>query len=194
MSKVEIVSRVRILDGFFKIDEVEFHHQRADGRMSPVLRRFSLDRGDGVAVVIHNTEADTVVLVRQFRYSTYDKGPGWMLELAAGVIDSGQSPEHTMRREVMEETGYRVGDSAEFIGSYYLTPGGSSERILLYYCQVASADRLEAGGGLEEEGEDIEIVELPLSELWDLLDKGGIVDAKTAIGLQWLRHRDTRSQ
>ena len=188
MSEVEIVSRVRILDGFFKIDEVEFHHQRGDGSMSPVLRRFSLDRGDGVAVVIHNTEADTIVLVRQFRYSTYDKGPGWMLELVAGVIDSGQSPEHTMRREVMEETGYRVGD-AEFIGSYYLTPGGSSERILLYYCRVVAADRLQSGGGLEEEGEDIETVELSLGDLWQRLDNGGIVDAKTAIGLHWLRNR-----
>ena len=188
MNEVEIVSRVRILDGFFKIDEVEFRHQRADCSMSPVLKRVSLDRGDGVAVVVHNTEADTVVLVRQFRYSTYVKGPGWMLELAAGVIETDQSPEQTMQREVLEETGYRVGES-EFIGSYYLTPGGSSERILLCYCQVATADRLQTGGGLEEEGEDIETVELPLSDVWDRLDNGEIVDAKTAIGLHWLRNR-----
>ena len=87
--KVEVHSRKRVLDGFFKIEDVQFRHQRVNGTMSPVLGRLHLERGDGAAVVVHNAERGCFVFVRQFRYSTHEKGPGWLLETVAGVIESG---------------------------------------------------------------------------------------------------------
>jgi ADP-ribose pyrophosphatase len=188
MKTVEIQSRHRILDGFLKIDDVEFRHQRRDGSMSPLLRRLHLDRGDGVAAVLHNAAQGTLLFVRQFRYSTYENGPGWLLETVAGIVEPGQTPEESVIREVREETGYRIRD-LEPVSVFYLTPGGSSERIHLFYAEVETAAREHEGGGLAEEGEDIEVVELTLEQVWQALDRGAIADAKTIVGLQWLRRR-----
>ena len=188
MSRVEIRRRRRLLDDFFKIDEVLLRHQTRDGTMTPILRRLSLERGDAVAAVLHDPRKQTLVLVRQFRYPTYQHGPGWLLEVVAGMVEDGSAPEQVMRREIAEETGFRVPD-LELISTFYLTPGGSSERIFLFYGEVADRDRVTEGGGLPEEGEDIEVLELPVEEVWSLLDAGEIVDAKTLIGLLWLRSR-----
>jgi len=188
MSRVEIHRRRRLLDDFFKIDEVLLRHQMRDGTMSPVLRRLSLERGDAVAAVLHDPHKQTLVLVRQFRYPIYQHGSGWLLEIVAGMVEGGLSPDDVMRREIAEETGFRV-SALESISTFYLTPGGSSERIFLYYGQIAEGDRPGDGGGLPEEGEDIEVLELPVQEVWQLLDAGEITDAKTLIGLVWLRSR-----
>ena len=156
--------------------------------MSPPLRRLHLDRGDGVTAVLHNAARQTLLFVRQFRYSTYEHGPGWLLETVAGVVEPGQTPEDSVTREIREETGYRI-RGLELVTIFYLTPGGSSERIYLYYAEVEDADREHEGGGLPEEGEDIEVVELTLDQAWRALESGEIADAKTIVGLQWLRRR-----
>ena len=188
MKTVEIQSQRRVFDGFFKIDEVEFRHQRRDGSMSPPLRRLHLDRGDGVTAVLHNRARQTLLFVRQFRISTYENGPGWLLETVSGVVESGQTPEESVILEIREETGYRV-CGLELVTSFYLTPGGSSERIYLFYAEIEEADREHEGGGLPEEGEDIEVVELTLDQAWRALESGEIADAKTIVGLQWLSRR-----
>ena len=90
--------------------------------MSPLLRRLHLDRGDGVAAVLHNAAQGTLLFVRQFRYSTYENGPGWLLETVAGIVEPGQTPEESVIREVREETGYRIRD-LEPVSVFYLTPG-----------------------------------------------------------------------
>ncbi len=185
--KVEIHSRNCVFEGFFKIEEVQFRHQRRNGSMSPVLRRLHLERGDGAAVIVHNAGRGCFVFVRQFRYSTHEKGPGWLLETVAGVIEPGQEPEEVARRELLEEAGYRARE-LEFVGSFYLTPGGSSERIFLFFAEVEDVDRVDRGGGLEVEGEDIEVVEIEEAEIWRALDAGEIVDAKTLVGLLRYRH------
>lgn len=145
--RVEIQSKKGVFDGFFKIEEVEFRHQRVDGSMSRALRRLHLERGDGVAVVVYNKTRDCIVFVRQFRYSTYEKGPGWLRETVAGVIEQGEAPEAVARRELLEEAGYRVGE-LESVGCFYLTPGGSSERIYLFFAEVENVDRVTDGGGV----------------------------------------------
>ena len=130
------------------------------------------------------------VFVRQFRYSTHEKGPGWLLETVAGVVEPGETPEEVARRELLEEAGYRARD-LEFVSSFYLTPGGSSERILLYIAEVEDGDRVEDGGGLDGEGEDIEVVEMAEADVWCAVDTGEIVDAKTLVGLLSYRQRFT---
>ena len=186
MRKVEIQSRKRMLDDFFKVDEIVLRHERADGRMTRSLRRLHLDRGDGVAALLFKPETGNIVLVRQFRYSAHVHGPGWILEVVAGVLGPDENPRSAMQREILEETGYTT-EKLDSISSFYLSPGGSSERIHLFYAEAGPRAIGKSGGGLEEEGEDIEVVEVPLEKAWDMLEAGRIVDAKTIIALQWLR-------
>ena len=188
MGRVEVHGRRTLLDHFFRVEEVDLSHERPDGSMSPPLTRLHVDRGDGAAVVLHDPERRVVVLVRQFRFSTWEKGPGWLHELVAGTLSRGQDPEDVARAECLEEAGYEI-DRLEPIGTFYLTPGGSSERIFLYYAPVSAGRRRGPGGGLEEEGESIEVVEWPEEEVWAALDAGRIADAKTLVGLMWLRRR-----
>ena len=106
----------------------------------------------------------------------------------AGVIEPGRHPEEVARAEAREEAGYDVG-ALESLGTFYLTPGGSSERIFLFYAAVDPLMRVAEGGGLAREGEDIEIVEMSEHDVWRALDDHDIIDAKTLVGLQWLRQR-----
>jgi nudix-type nucleoside diphosphatase (YffH/AdpP family) len=171
----------------FKVEQAKLRHEKFDGTMSKEITRLNLERGDGVAAVIHNEATDTVILIEQFRYSTYEKGPGWLLELPAGIVDDkDDSPAKTMQREVLEEVGYEV-EELRHIHTFYLSPGGSSERIFLYYASITEANKTTDGGGLEEEGEDIRTLELTTAQAFEKLDNAEIRDAKTIIGLQWLR-------
>jgi nudix-type nucleoside diphosphatase (YffH/AdpP family) len=186
--RVSIESRRRVYDGFFQLEEVVLQHERFDGTMTESLSRLNLERGDGAAIVLHDPARRLVTLVRQFRYPTLEKGPGWTLELVAGVIEPGREPEDVARAEALEEAGYRIGELTS-LGAFYLTPGGSSERIFLYYAAVDRSMQVAQGGGLTHEGEDIEIVEMSEQDVWRALDEQQILDAKTLVGLLWLRQR-----
>jgi ADP-ribose pyrophosphatase len=190
MKKIEIERSRRLLDDFFKIDEAYVNYERLDGQMSGPRRFLSFERGDGVAAILLHQRTRRVILIRQFRYPTYahGQGPGWIIEAVAGMLGPNENPEEAIRREILEETGYRV-DHLTHIADFYVSPGGSSERIMLYYAEVDDASRVSSGGGLASEHEDIEILEFSLPELWAALDSGQIVDAKTLIGLMWLRSK-----
>jgi nudix-type nucleoside diphosphatase (YffH/AdpP family) len=101
------------------------------------------------------------------------------------MIDRGEQPEDSMRREIEEELGYRT-DGIEHIATFYVSPGGSSERIWVYYAEVGDAGHVSAGGGLPGEYEDIRVVSISPEEARAALKDGKIADAKTIIGLQWL--------
>jgi nudix-type nucleoside diphosphatase (YffH/AdpP family) len=188
MDKVEIKSKRLIFNDFFKIEEAILRYLRFDGKMSEPVRRLVFERGDAVAAILFNRDTQKVVLINQFRYPTYDKGPGWMHEVVAGIIDPNETPEDALRRELIEEIGYRVGELTH-ITTLYPSPGGSSERIMLYYAEIADTDKIAGGGGLASEGEDIQITEVTLPELWRAVDAGEIMDAKTIIGAMWLRRK-----
>ena len=109
-----------------------------------------------------------------------------MTEVLAGILEPNEDPEAAIRREILEEIGYRVGDLMH-IATFYMSPGGSSERIILYSAEVNKADKATSGGGLASEDEDIKILEFSLEDLWAAFQSGEIVDAKTIIALMWLR-------
>jgi ADP-ribose pyrophosphatase len=192
MKRVVIEKARRIFDDFFKIDEAHLRFERFDGQMSPVVRRLSLERGDSVAALVFNIKTQRVILVNQFKYPTYKKGPGWITETVAGMIDQGESAEDAMRREVLEETGYRV-SGVERIATFYVSPGGSSERIILYYAEV-DEEKAGKGGGIAQEHEDIRTFELALDDAVAQVASGEIADAKTIIGLMWPQNRASRDQ
>jgi ADP-ribose pyrophosphatase len=187
-SRVDIKEKRRILNDFFGVDEAHLSFERFDGTMSPVVRRLNFERGDSVAALLHHTERGTALLVNQFKYPSYEKGPGWITEVVAGMIDKGETPEEAIRREIQEETGYRA-DSVEHISTFYVSPGGSSERIILYYATVSGVGRRSKSGGLASENEDIKLIELPLADAFDQLRRGEIADAKTIIALMWFEAR-----
>ncbi len=189
MRNVEIQDKRTVFDDKFKIDEATLRFQKFNGQMSDTVHRLVFERGDSAAALLFNKDTQKVLLIEQFRYPTYEKGPGWMQEIVAGVIDENEQPEETIRREIREEIGYEVGEALTHIATFYVSPGGTSERNMVYYAEVSSADRTSQGGGKVSEHEDIELVEMTLSDLWQALDNNEIVDAKTLIAVQWLRSR-----
>ena len=90
-SRVDIKQKRLVLDDFFKVEEAYLSFEKFDGTMSPVVRRLNFERGDAVAALLHHTERDTAILVNQFRYPSYEKGPGWITEVVAGMIDKGET-------------------------------------------------------------------------------------------------------
>lgn len=184
MKRVEILEKKRVFDDFFKIDAATLRYERFNGEMSEPTRRLCFERGDAAAVLIRNKETERIILINQFRYCSYEKGPGWILEIPAGVVEEGEEPEETMKREIIEETGYRAKELT-YINSFYVSPGGTSERIFLYYCEVENKDKVADGGGMESEHEDIQVLEFSYAETRSMVDSGKIVDAKTLIALLW---------
>jgi nudix-type nucleoside diphosphatase (YffH/AdpP family) len=190
MDTVDVQNKHLVLDDKFKVEAADVRFRKFDGQMSNSVRRLVFLRGESAAAIVFNTDTQQVLLTRQFRYPTYENGPGWMTEVVAGVVDEGEKPEQTIKREIGEEIGYQVHDVTP-IATFYVSPGGTSERISLYYAEVTDADHTSQGGGLAAENEDIQLVTLSLPELWQALDSGTIQDAKTLIGAQWLRLKFT---
>ncbi len=188
MKKVEITSRRRILDDFFKVDEVTVSFERFNGSMSPPQRRLVFERGDSVAAIMLDIDRQVLLFTHQFRLPTQASGPGWIVECVAGMIGAGEKPAVALRREIEEELGYEMARLTP-IAAFYVSPGGSSERVFLYYAEVRPAYRTMPGGGKPSEGEDIQTIEVPLADLDKIIDGGRIIDAKTLIGLLWLRRR-----
>ena len=193
MSGSAVIERERrVFDDFFKIDEFLVSHEQIDGTMSAGQRRLVFERGDAVAVLLLNADMKSVVLVEQFRVaalvgrrrddrSTTD---GWITETVAGVIDANETPEAAAIREAFEETGYQI-RQPQLIGKFFSSPGGTSERIFLYFAEVTDTDRIGNGGGIDDE--DIKIVRLTTDELFGRLSQGSIEDPKLLIGAYWLQ-------
>jgi len=175
----------------FKVDELVVTHEQLDGTMSKPQTRLVFERGDAAAVLLLNLDSKSVVLVEQFKVPTLvarrrddpATTDGWVTETVAGMVDPGETPEQTAIRETEEESGYRI-RRPKLISTFFSSPGGTSERIFLYYAEVRNADRVEKGGGIDDE--DIKVVEMPVEELLDRLAKGSIDDPKLLIGAYWL--------
>jgi ADP-ribose pyrophosphatase len=189
MKKVSIKQKRYILDDFFKIEEAYLRFEQFNGQMSPLVRRLNLERGDSVAVLVFNQNTGKLVLVSQFRYPTYQNQEGWTIEAIAGMVDPGETPEQTIRRELQEETGMNI-DTFEHITTFYPSPGGSSERIYLYYSEISGAQaKYKKTGGLLGHGEDVKAIEMTLGDTLAKIRSGEIMDAKTIIGIYWLENR-----
>jgi nudix-type nucleoside diphosphatase (YffH/AdpP family) len=158
--------------------------RRSDGRWVTEQRE-TYDRGNGATLLLYDVERRTVLLTRQFRYPVYVNGhpDGILLEAAAGLVDE-DAPEVAVRREAEEELGVSVAE-VEHVFDVFMSPGSVTERLHFFAAPYRPADRTAAGGGLEEEGEDIEVVDVPFDDALDMIDDGRIADAKTVMLLQW---------
>jgi ADP-ribose pyrophosphatase len=185
MRKVEIISRKRVFDDFFKIDEARLRFERYDGAMSEPVRRLNFERGDSVAALLINPPARMVYLTEQFKYPAYDKAGGWLIDVVAGMLDRGETPEQAVRREIMEESGFEA-EALEPIATFFVSPGGSSERIYLF-CATVRGGTPRLGGGLASEHEDIKIIAWSFDEFLTRFRAGELADAKALIAAGWLK-------
>jgi len=172
--------------GPFRLDEVDLQVRRRDGTRQR-MKRVSFERGDSVAVLVHRIDTDSIVLARQFRYPVLanagERSDGIIVELPAGVQDKGEAPRRTARREVAEELGYRL-LTLRRITTFFVSPGGTSERILLYYATARGRAR-SRGGGLADEGEDIEVVTVPVPKFIEMIKRNTVRDGKTLLAGYW---------
>lgn len=180
-----------VFDGFFSVVSATLSYTRFDGARQ-TIRRLSLERGDSVAVLVVNRVKRSVILVEQLRYSTLKKGPGWIVELPAGVVRDGEDQSASGAREVAEETGYVV-KHLHHISTFYVSPGGTSERIFLYVAFVDDVERDEQLAlDTQDDDEDIKIHEVPLERFVNLGLNGELDDAKTLVAALWLHANHDR--
>lgn len=188
MDDKDIGDRVRLQDVKILSDDhyilrrADFAFQRNDGRWQS-QRRESYDIGDAAAALLWDRARDKVVLVRQFRWPPYESGHHQlMIEVVAGKLD-GDAPEDCIRREAMEEAGVLV-TGLETVSFCFVSPGAVRERVWMYLAAYDSSAPRRKGGGIEDEAEDIEVVEMALDDAYAMIASGQIIDAKTILLLQ----------
>ncbi|MGC5166531.1 NUDIX domain-containing protein [Luteimicrobium sp. DT211] len=171
-------------DGWHVLRRTTFDYRRRDGRWT-TQQRETYDRGNGATILPYDVERGTVLLTRQFRYPVYvnDHPDGMLVETAAGLLDD-DDPETAIRREAGEELGVAIGPLTH-VFDVYMSPGSVTERVHFYAAPYTPADRTAAGGGVEDEGEDIEVLELPFTDALAMTRDGRIADGKTIMLLQW---------
>ena len=181
--KVKIVGEQVLSHNWGRLTRYEIDYRRADGT-SQTLMREVYDRGNAAVILLVDPTRETVVLTRQFRLPVQLGGDdAALVEACAGLLD-GMAPEACARKEAEEETGYRVGAVVHLFDSY-MSPGSVLEKLSFFMGSYDDTSRISAGGGLAEEGEEIEVLELPLSAAIAMVAAGEIVDAKTIMLLQY---------
>ncbi|MGO3570934.1 MAG: NUDIX domain-containing protein [Serratia grimesii] len=182
--RVRIVETRVLSDDWYLLKKTTFDFLRRDGVWQRQSRE-TYDRGDGATILLFNRQAQTVVLTRQFRFPVFVNGhDGMLIEAAAGLLDNA-SPEERIRAEAEEETGYFV-QNVQKVFEAYMSPGSVTEKLHFFVGEYHADSRIGDGGGVEAEGEDLEVLELPLTEALQAIRQGVIVDAKTIMLLQFV--------
>jgi nudix-type nucleoside diphosphatase (YffH/AdpP family) len=178
------VQNVRLLsDNHYTLKSTTFEWRRANGEWQTQVRE-TYDRGNGAALLPYNLAQRTVVLVRQFRYPAFVNGyDDLLIEAAAGLLDN-ESPEIRIRAEMEEETGYRLGDIRRIFEAF-MSPGAVTEKLHFFVAEYEPHMRVGSGGGIADEGEEIEVLELPIDQAMAMIGEGRIADAKTIMLLQY---------
>ena len=178
------VKDVRLLsDNHYILKTTTFDYRRANGEWQ-TQHRETYDRGNGATLLPYHLAQRTVILVRQFRYPAYVSGyDDLLIEAAAGLLDNA-SPEVRIRAEAEEETGYRLG-KIEKVFEAFMSPGAITEKLHFFVAEYEPSMRIGDGGGVASEGEDIEVLELPIDQALAMIGDGRIQDAKTIMLLQY---------
>lgn len=179
------VVRKVLSDNWATLYKIEYDFLYKDGNWKRQERE-SYDRGDGACILLYNKANKSVILTRQFRMPIYENASidGMSVEVCAGALANNEDPEEGIIREVEEEVGYRIEKPEKVIQSY-MSPGAVTEQLHMYVSEYTSDMKVNEGGGLASEGEEIEVLEIPFSQAMLMLAKGEIKDAKTIMLLQY---------
>jgi len=181
---IKILDVTPLAKDWGRLDRYEVSHGRRDGT-SQTVKREVYDHGSAAAVLMYAPEQQTVILTRQFRLPPHlNDDKAWLIEAPAGLLD-GEAPEVAAAREALEETGHQPHD-LRLVANAYMSPGSLTEKCACYLARYVPGENQHAGGGLEEEGEDIEVFELRFDAALEMIGTGEISDAKTILMLQAL--------
>ncbi len=184
--KVKNIKTELLSDNWYSLNKITFDYQREDGSWETQVRE-SYDRGNGAAILLYNPKKKTVVLTKQFRMPTYVNGneDGMMIEVCAGLLD-GHHPEDAIRKEVEEETGYRV-QEVKKVFEAYMSPGSVTEILYFFTGVYEEQMKVGDGGGAADESENIEVLEYLFEKALAMVNTGEIKDAKTILLLQYAK-------
>lgn len=181
--RIRIIESKILSDDWHLLKKTTIEFRRSNGTWQRQNRE-TYDRGNGAAILLYEPTLRRVVLIRQFRFPAYvNEHDGMLIEAPAGLLDKA-TPELRIRAEAEEETGYRVG-AVERIFEAFMSPGSVTEKLYFFIAPYSAASKTGSGGGLEEEGEDIEVLEIPFDEALAMIGRGEIVDGKTIMLLQY---------
>lgn len=185
---MSIAPRVKIIDisllsnNWYILKKARFNFQRRDGTWQEQTREV-YDRGNGACILLYNLAQRTVILTKQFRYPAFANGyDDLLIEAPAGLLDN-VDPERRIKLETEEETGFRIGNVSKVFEAF-MSPGSVTERLHFFIASYEAKDRVSAGGGQKDEGEDIGVMEVPFDEAMIMIHDGRILDAKTIMLLQ----------
>lgn len=184
-TNVEVLEKTICFEGFFRIEKYRLRHRLFSGDWSHPLVREVFERGHAAAVLPYDPIRDEVILIEQFRVGALAAADGsWLLEIVAGMIEAGETPQDVVKRESIEEADCIISDLIPLY-DFFVSPGGTTERVALFCGRV---DSTHAGGvyGAVEEGEDIKVHVVPLDTAIAFLNSGKITSASAIIALQWL--------
>tara|TARA_R110000868_G_scaffold121034_3_gene321190 strand:- start:89623 stop:90204 length:582 start_codon:yes stop_codon:yes gene_type:complete len=183
---VRNIKKEVLSDNWYTLNKLSFEYQKEDGTWEKQQRE-AYDRGNGAAILLYNKAKKTVVLTRQFRMPTYINGNenGMMIEVCAGLLD-GDHPEDCIKKEVEEETGYKV-DEVKKVFESYMSPGSVTEILYFFIGSYEDAIKVNEGGGAADETENIEVLEYPFETALNMIETGEIKDAKTIMLLQYVK-------
>jgi len=181
ITKTELLS-----DNWYLLNKVTFEFTPENGEPEIQLREV-YDRGNGAAILLYNTEKQTVILTRQFRLPTFLNGneSGMMIEVCAGLLDE-KNPEDCIKRETEEETGYRI-QGVKKVFEAYMSPGAVTEILYFFTAEYQPEMKVSEGGGLASEHEYIQVMELNFNQAIEMVYNGEIKDAKTIMLLLYAK-------
>ncbi|ALR30540.1 GDP-mannose pyrophosphatase [Chryseobacterium sp. IHB B 17019] len=185
-TKIDILKTEILSDNWYTLKKVTFNILKKDGT-SETQSREAYDRGNGAVILLYNKISGTVILTRQFRLPTFINGnpDGMLIEACAGLLDN-DNPEECIKRETEEETGYKI-SKVEKVFEAYMSPGSVTEILHFFVAEYSNEMKVTNGGGLADEGENIEVLELSFDEALAMIDNDEIKDAKTIMLLQFIR-------
>jgi GDP-mannose pyrophosphatase NudK len=184
--RVKILEKKLLSDNWYKLYKYDFEYTDTSGKKSTQSRE-AYDRGNGATILLYNKEQRRVILTRQFRLPTFINGnpSGMMIETCAGLLDE-DNPEACIIRETEEETGYRITEVKK-VYEAYMSPGSVTEILYFFIGAYSKEQKVNEGGGVDSENENIDVLELDFDKAWEMMAKGEIKDAKTIILLQYAR-------
>lgn len=182
-NKIEILKSEILSDNWYTLRKITYNYLKKDGTWETQYRE-AYDRGNGATILLYNKISKTVILTRQFRIPTYLNGneDGMLIETCAGLLDKDNA-EDCIRRETEEETGYKITD-VQKVFEVYMSPGSVTEIVYFFIAEYSKDMKVNDGGGIEEEQENIEVLEIPFEEAMQMITSGKIKDAKTIMLLQ----------
>ena len=185
IENIKILKTEILSDNWYILKKVTYEYIKKDGTKQ-IQSREAYDRGNGAVILLYNKENRTVILTRQFRVPTYINGneTGMLIEACAGLLDN-DNPEDCIRRETEEETGFKISE-VQKIFEAYMSPGSVTEILYFFIAEYTKEMKINEGGGVEHEEENIEVLELSIEDAIKMIKNGEIKDAKTIMLLQYI--------